>query len=285
MRIYNNENVCSVKNWLMMAIPFTLVLFAWLGIEYLFASTGFDNFFYWFFNAYKSLSSFKEFLVVYGFPIVWLCFIIISIYVKHQNTVKFNKKLNLKYVNFLPDRLEFCFNQPQYNFTCGYKDIEKLEMNIGQHATITGCGSTIIFHEIKLCFTVLNKKHFSLINRETRRNFKAIYAIIDAGRLVQKFVYKFLGIKDSDMEERIERFQEYGIQPILTSEMKFWFKNFSILFFAGGLIYWYYLLLESGMNVGVFPTFILPIIALVISFVADVFLILDKVNEKKHRGF
>ena len=286
MRIKNNVSVGSIENWLAMAILFTLVLLVWFWLmSILFTSVGGENFFSWFFNAYKFASSFAEIFVLYIIPIAWLCFIIVSIYVRHKKMVKFNKKLDLEYVDFLPDRVKFSFNQPQCNFTCGYKDIEKLEMRLEHIATRTKTWYRYGLDDIKLSFTVLNKKHFSLTNRSTRRNLKAIYAIIDAGRLVKKFSYKIGSGYYQEMKERIEAYQKYGLQILLTSEMKGYFEAFSIWFFAGGLAYWCYLLFTSEVNSGFVPIFSLPIIALVISFVADIFLILDRVNEKKHKGF
>ena len=286
MRIKNNISLGSIKRWLVLAIPLTLALFVWFWLMYmLFEMSGYGNFISWFFNAYKFTSTFVEILTIYAYPIVWLCFIITSIYIRHKKIVKFNKKLDLKYVDFLSDRVSFSFNQPQYNFTCGYKDIEALEMYLEHNAIITKSGNRIGLNDIKLSFTVLNKKNFCLTNRETRVNLKAIYAIIDAGRLVQKFSCKFGGGNLKEIKERVKAYKKYGLQPILTSEMKLWFKNFSILFFTGGLIYWYYLLFELGMK-GIFLSiFIIPITALIISFVADVFLILEEVNENKHKGF
>lgn len=286
MRIKNNISVGSIKKWLVLAIPLTLALFAWFWLMYMvFETSGNGNFLSWFFNAYKSTSTFAEIFIIYAYPIAWLCFIITSICIRHKKIVEFNKKLDLKYVDFLPNRVNFSFNQPQYNFTCGYKDIEALKMHLEYSTIITKSGSRVGLNDIKLSFTVLNKKDFCLTNRETRTNLKAIYAIIDAGRLVQKFSCKFGSGYLKDIKERVKTYQKYGFQPILTSEMKLWFRNFSILFFAGGLIYWQYLLSELGMK-GVFiPIFIIPITALIISFVADVFLILEEINEKKHKGF
>ena len=56
-------------------------------------------------------------------PAVFYLGLIISIISRQMALNKLNSSLNLKSVDFLQGRINFNFNKSQYNFVCGYSDI------------------------------------------------------------------------------------------------------------------------------------------------------------------
>lgn len=240
---------------------------------------------FWLFSLCGSFDSdfFEGTIIIYCATLVFISFIIIRVYLYIKRTIEFNKNLNLKYVDLLPDRVNFCFNRPQYNFVCGYDNIENLEMDLETEIVHTKNGSYIELKQIILDFTVLNNKELSITYSEFNI-LKKIYAIIDAGRLVKNFSYKFSGVGEiSDLKERIEDYQVYGYSSILTSNQEVEYKFFSVFTFLCGvfLVYMFYHSREAF-----FATLMLVgAIIIGISFLLDIILIIDKYRDKKYRGF
>ena len=119
---------------------------------------------FWLFSLCGSFDSdfFEGTIIIYCATLVFISFIIIRVYLYIKRSIKFNKNLNLKYVDLLPDRVNFCFNRPQYNFVCGYDNIENLEMDLETEIVHTKNGSYIELKQIILDFTVLNNKELSI---------------------------------------------------------------------------------------------------------------------------
>lgn len=293
MRINNNfEGRLPLYKEGMIVFGALLIL---LGMLWLFSLCGsFDSlgaFFESFFNLYKTTDFLEGAIIIYCVTLVLVSFIIIRICLYIKRSIKFNKNLNLKYVDLLPDRVNFCFNRPQYNFVCGYDNIENLVMDLETKIVRTKNGSYIVLKQILLDFTVLNSKKLSIAYSEFNK-LKKIYAIIDAGRLVKNFSYKFSGVGEiPDLKERIEDYQVYGYSSILTSNQEIIYKSISILTFVGALALGCQFFLEWKASVNsdadaIFTTSIMVVaIILGISFLLDIILIIDKYRDKKYRGF
>lgn len=283
MRINNNfEGMLPLYKEVMILALLILLVILWVFL----LCGSFDSleaFFESFFNLYKTTDFFEGAIIIYCVTLVWVSLIIIRIYLYIKRSIKFNKNLNLKYVDLLPDRVNFCFNRPQYNFVCGYDNIENLEMDLETNIVHTKNGSYITLKQIILDFTILNNKELSIAYSEFNI-LKKIYAIIDAGRLIKNFSYKFSGVGEiSDLKERIEDYQVYGYSSILTSNQEVEYKFFSVFTFLCGvfLVYMFYYAREAF-----FATLMLVgAIIIGISFLLDIILIIDKYRDKKYRGF
>ena len=155
-----------------------------------------------------------------GFWMAWVLFIILplvvylgfilSIITRQKALKEFNSKLNLKSIDFLQGRINFNFNRPQYNFVCGYNDINSLELTIITDLMRTKYGYTTVLKEIVLNFTVLNNKTFSLSNTSSFP-MRTIYKIIDYTRNVNNFTYNFRGPGNTDdIKEKIDNYLNKG---------------------------------------------------------------------------
>lgn len=239
------------------------------------------------FNAFREISTedpmIPWFLMV-GVPLLIYGGTFFSIFSMCMAKREFQTVLNLKSVDFLPDRVNFNFNQPKYNFVCGYSDINKLEMILNTILVRTKHGSYPAVSEIELKFTVLNNKNFSLKNVPLNL-MKTIYGIIDCGRNVQDFTYKFSGVgKVEQVQEKIEDYMNTGCKQILATSTENTFKWLSVVFFLIGLFFLYsFKDVFSGNDLGLMGIPGFPILAFVlISFIFDIVLLADKRNENKY---
>ncbi len=232
-----------------------------------------------------------------GSWMAWVLFVIlpavaylgfISAVILRQKAVKeFNSKLNLKSVDFLQDRVNFNFNRPQYNFVCGYQDINALEMTIVTDLMQTKYGYTTVLKEIVLKFSVLNNKTFSLSNTSSFL-MRTIYKIIDYTRGVNNFTYNFTGPGNTnDVKEKIDNYLSKGFKQILSKDGENNFKYLSIVFFVIGITCLFATkdLIESAYNRNQFIMCLPFSIMLIASFVIDIWLIADKLRERKYRGY
>lgn len=239
------------------------------------------------FNAFRESSTenpIDPWLVMVGLPLLVYGGTLFSIFSMCMAKKEFQSVLNLKSVDFLPDRVNFNFNQPKYNFVCGYSDINKLEMILKTILVRTKRGSYPAVSEIELKFTVLNNKNFSLKNVPLNL-MKTIYGIIDCGRNVQDFTYKFSGVgKVEEVQEKIEDYMNTGCKQILATSTENAFKYLSVIFFLIGLFFLYsFKDVFSGNDLGLMGIPGFPILAFVlISFIFDIVLLADKRNEKKY---
>lgn len=223
-------------------------------------------------------------------PAIFYISLIIAIVQRYLGLKKLASSLNLKSVDFLPDRVKFNFNRPQYNFVCGYGEIKNLEMILNTTLVYTKGGRMIVLNEIELDFTVLNNKSFSLKNTPVRpMNF--IYKIIDYGKMVNHFSYKFEGAgPQPDIKEKIEDYLQTGVVSILTSAAEGPVKWFSVVFFIIGLVF--LIVFKDDINYFLSKDFTglllpgLPVAAFIgVSFIFDIILIVDKIQEKICRGY
>ena len=299
MRIYNTYGKVSMESAVtfIIATGIVAVLFTWFFYDAIaVGGKTLNDFWQWYCNAYKFLNSTREIMFVYSPPILWLIatsFIVLS---QKAKTQEFNKKLNLKYIDFLPGKVNFCFNRPQYDFACAYENIENLEMDIETDLIYTNKKPIVDVRQLHLNFTVLNNKKFSLTTNQKSMN--TMYSIIDVGRSVKEFSYKFSGLGEIEhTKEQIEKYQKYGIKTFLTNKMKGGFVTMSLMLFIFGLFtfkmgYGFSNIFSSfgfgmqtyGVSNKIDPMLYVAIILLLGSFVFDIILIRDKANEKK-RGF
>lgn len=232
-----------------------------------------------------------------GFWMAWFLFVIlpaifylgfISAIILRQKALKeFNSKLNLKSIDFLPERINFNFNRPQYNFVCGYKDINALEMTIVTDLMRTKYGYTTVLKKIVLKFSVLNNKTFSLSNMSSFP-MRTIYKIIDYTRGVNNFTYNFSGPGNTnDIKEKIDTYLSKGFKQILSKEEEDHYKYLSIVLFVIGIVCLFLTkdLIESAYNRNQFIICLPSFIMIITSFVIDIWLIADKLRERKYRGY
>lgn len=247
----------------------------------------------WVKDAYNTVSSSEP----DGFWMAWVLFIILpltvylglisSIIARQKALKEFNSKLNLKSIDFLQGRINFNFNRPQYNFVCSYNDINSLELTIITDIVRTKYGYTTALKEIVLNFTVLNNKTFSLSNTSSFP-MRTIYKIIDYTRGVNNFTYNFLGPGNTnDIKEKIDNYLNKGFKQILSNQGENYFKYMSIVLFIIGITTAYTTkdLIESAYKNNSF-IICLPFFVLIIaSFIVDLWLIADKLRERKYRGY
>lgn len=280
MRIYNTYGKGSTEAAVtfIIATAIVAILFTWFFYDAIAAGgKTLNDFWQWYCNAYKFLNSSRDVVFVYSPPVLWLVATSRIVSSLKAKTKKFNKKPNLKYIDFLPDKVNFCFNRPQYDFTCAYDNIENLEMDIETGLTYLPRKYVVTpmvdVKQLHLNLTVPNNRIFSLTTNQ--RSMNTMYSIIDIGRSVKKFSYKFSGFGEIEYtKEQIEKYQKYGAKHFLTNEIKVFIILMSIIFFANGLF------ISKLMH----DPFAWPMIGVLISFILDIILIIDKVNEKK-RGF
>ncbi len=252
-----------------------------------------QSFWNWVKDAYNTVSSTEP----DGFWMAWVLFIILplvvylgfilSIITRQKALKEFNSKLNLKSIDFLQGRINFNFNRPQYNFVCGYNDINSLELTIITDLMRTKYGYTTVLKEIVLNFTVLNNKTFSLSNTSSFP-MRTIYKIIDYTRNVNNFTYNFRGPGNTDdIKEKIDNYLNKGFKQILSNQGEVNFKYLSIVLFTIGIISSYTAkdLIESAYKDNLFIVCLPFFVMIIASFIIDIWLIADKLRERKYRGY
>ena len=232
-----------------------------------------------------------------GFWMAWVLFIILplvvylgfilSIITRQKALKEFNSKLNLKSIDFLQGRINFNFNRPQYNFVCGYSDINSLELTVITDLVSTKYGYTTALKEIVLNFTVLNNKTFSLSNTSSFP-MQTIYKIIDYTRSVNNFTYNFRGPGNTeDIKEKIDNYRTKGFKQILSNQGENNFKYLSIVLFIIGITIAYTAkdVIESAYKNNLFIVCLPFFVLIIASFIIDIWLIADKLRERKYRGY
>ena len=232
-----------------------------------------------------------------GFWMAWVLFIILplvvylgfilSIITRQKALKEFNSKLNLKSIDFLQGRINFNFNRPQYNFVCGYSDINSLELTVITDLVSTKYGYTTALKEIELNFKVLNNKTFSLSNTSSFP-MQTIYKIIDYTRSVNNFTYNFRGPGNTeDIKEKIDTYLNKGFKQILSNQVENNFKYMTIVLLIIGTSISYTAkdVIESAYTNNLFIVCLPFFVMIIASFIIDIWLIADKLRERKYRGF
>lgn len=252
-----------------------------------------ESFCNWVKNAFNTVSSSEP----DGFWMAWVLFIILplvvylgfilSIITRQKALKEFNSKLNLKSIDFLQGRINFNFNRPQYNFVCGYSDINSLELTVITDLVSTKYGYTTALKEIELNFKVLNNKTFSLSNTSSFP-MQTIYKIIDYTRSVNNFTYNFRGPGNTeDIKEKIDTYLNKGFKQILSNQVENNFKYLSIVLFIIGITIAYTAkdVIESAYKNNLFIVCLPFFVLIIASFIIDIWLIADKLRERKYRGY
>lgn len=252
-----------------------------------------ESFCNWVKNAFNTVSSSEP----DGFWMAWVLFIILplvvylgfilSIITRQKALKEFNSKLNLKSIDFLQGRINFNFNRPQYNFVCGYSDINSLELTVITDLVSTKYGYTTALKEIELNFKVLNNKTFSLSNTSSFP-MQTIYKIIDYTRSVNNFTYNFRGPGNTeDIKEKIDNYRTKGFKQILSNQGENNFKYLSIVLFIIGTTIAYTAkdVIESAYKNNLFIVCLPFFVLIIASFIIDIWLIADKLRERKYRGY
>lgn len=220
-------------------------------------------------------------------PILLIWALIVEVKNRNKALKLYNYGLNLKYVNFLSGRIDFAFMDSKYDITCGYEDIEKLEMELHTIEVRNKYGEVfIMLQEIELYFTLLNGKSFS-ISSTPLNGMNLIYKILDYTRGIKNFSYKFSGAGVSDnIKERIDDYRIKGCRQILSTPQEDKYKFMSIIFFGIGLFFLFSFFDDIIKSIEKSDFSILIIMCpmlmlLVVSIVLDAFLIADKINDRK----
>lgn len=278
MRIKNFTANASIKS--IVLLSFLLLLYL-IGYIYVFVFGLWGAIFQELLNDTDLFDILMLCFVIFILPIIFIWLLISEINKRNEALRLLNQSFAIKYVDLLPGRIEFNFNDPKYNVTCGYEDIKSLEMVIHTILVHTKNGSYVAVNEVELIFSILNNKPLSLKNTPMRL-IPFIYAVIDYSRNMQDFTYRFqgAGVVES-VRERIQDYYQKGFKQILSKDQELIFKFLSILFYGIGICIFFTLNDLSNMS----PDIVLLIISvspILVSLVFDIILIADKVKERKH---
>lgn len=216
MRINNINNKTSMFGILFVSI-FLLIFWGGFALCYVNNSVmplSFTGFFQWYF--YLFLASLEDsepgfmWLLFVILPVSSIILLSIFILIRNSSLLKQKSSLNIKYIDLLPDRINFKFNKPQYNFICGYDEIKAMELVIKTvlvHSNTYGVlRSYPATNEVELNFTIIDNKKFSLNNTPVNM-IKFIYSIIDYSKKIKKFSYRFSGAGEATpIKEKIENY-------------------------------------------------------------------------------
>ena len=293
---FNNDLKCSSAKAVIINVVICIaitVFVIWCYLSSAVVNPSLSGFFIWYnstFHAFLADEPDDIFEVISLFIILPLLFygtLIFTIFAVYMEKKELAKNLNLQSVEFVQDRIFFNFNRPQYNFVCGYKDIDNLEMDIKTVLVRTKYGSYPAVSTITLNFAVLNNKKFSLTSNNTSY-MKKIYSILEYSRGIQNFSYKFSGIgKLEDLDEKIRDYLNTGCKQILSTRREEEYKWVSIGSFIIGLIFLYVFRdVINNDNSGLSVIILVPVsIIFIFSFVFDIYLLADKWNENRYKRF
>ena len=141
--------------------------------------------------------------------------------------------------------------------------------------------------DIELKFTVLNNKKLSLTNVPINL-MRTVYGIIDYGRAIHNFSYKFGGAGTvEDVREKVEDYMQTGCKQILATPAEQSFKWLSIVFFLLGIFFLYtFKDILSDSETALISIVALPAFGFIaVSFIFDFFLLADKWNENRYKRF
>lgn len=291
MRI-NNISIESSKRIIFILALFAIFATGFYIVAYLMSdanSHSFVGFFKWIVPFIKYLLTVSEedkffiFLLSVVLPIFMYAGLIWEIVKKINSSVKFNSELNLKSIDLNEDIIKFNFNQPQYNFYCGYHDIENLDMNIITTIVHTKNGTYTGFQELELNFRLLNNKNFTLKNA-TISPMKLIYKVLYYTRNVQNFSYRFSGAGEiEDIKEKIENYRRTGKKRVLGESGENSLLLLSIIFSIFAFIFiWFFrdTVDDFVKDPGMFFVYIPFLGFSLISLVIDIFLVVNQLQKK-----
>ncbi len=142
---------------------------------------------------------------------IWLFISCIFIIIKRNQELKILKQpFNLESIKFLDNHICFNFYNKQFNFVCGYNDIQNLHIDI-----VTGITKTnpriIYIEEIQLKFTALNGKIFTITTTGGFSPLQYLYKILNYTKKIPNFSYSYAGYgKNKNLDEKINIYQMTG---------------------------------------------------------------------------
>lgn len=292
MKINNVSSKTSLKG---VSASYTVLLIYLVVfiLFYAFTSQSYSSVFEWanaMFQMYLNISDMELKVglgaLIFGAPPLLIAALINDSMTRKNNIKSFNNEPNIKYINFLPDRIHFCFTSPQYDFTCGYEDIEKFSMKLKTVEVYTKYDVIIALSEIQLTFQTLNGKEFTLYNTPLKPT-EFIYKIIDYARKMPNFSYRFCGAGvNEDLKEKIEDYIKTGYKQILSTPQEEKFKYLSLLFFMILIVTTcpfvnHFIEAVENKEYMIFIACFPALILIVITAIINVLLIIDKINERK----
>lgn len=284
MRINNVSSSTSMQSIVALAV----ILFTFLAVSILVLSCLTpEQLFQAFLGIEDWYDKFWIGFLVFVLPILLVWSLISGIKNRNDRLKLLNFGFNVKYVDFLQGRIDFCFADSKYNFTCRYEDIENFEMELHTVEIRNKYGDVfIVLQEIELHFTVFNGKRFSISNTPLNK-MNLIYKILDYTRNVDNFSYKFSGAGvNEDIKERIDDYRTKGCRQILSTVQENSYKSMSVIFFVLSLFFIFVFgdiiskAIEKG-NFGLMFILFPSLLFLIVVIVVDAFLIADKINDRK----
>lgn len=286
MRINNVSAKTSIRTILVGV--FFLVLYTGFSVwMYLISESmeySFFGYIQWAIEYFKRICSGTESLemiIFYILPVVLPLFVITQIIERNKALNSIDSFENLRSVDFLDNKIEFKFYYPQYDFSCGYRDVEKLEIEIDTNIVRSKTSSSTVISEVKLIFTVLNGKRFYIYNTASCGPMGFIYKVLDYAKNMKSYSYRFVGVGDiNGFSDKIENYLKYGLKRVVSKNSVAALKMTSILFFVLGCIFLYCFhgWFEPGdMNLFVMLMF-MPSVFLFISFIIDALLLFDDIR-------
>lgn len=214
-------------------------------------------------------------------PVCCLIGLFTSLYSRQTALAELHSSLNLKSVDFLEGRIDFRFNQPQYNFSSGYDGIEELKMSIDTEVVHTKNSHYIAISQVVLNFTVLNGKTFKIANTGGVNPMKYVYNILDYTKYIPNFSYYING-PDDQYEEKIKNYLEKGFKSTFASKQRSNMKLFSIFLFILSLflLYIFTWMIDDMWDPFLFIILIFPSAMFFWSIILDIIIIKDELFEK-----
>ena len=253
------------------------------------AEISFLGFFVWLFDIFQTMrremsdEPVLPWIILIFFFAIYIGFI--ASFIGRYNALKrFNDGINVKYIIFSQGKMDFIFTRPEKNFSCIYKDIKKLYMDIQSKLVHAKNGSYIAFEQMTLNFTLSDGKNYKISNTTTSP-MSLIYKIIDWTRGIEEFGFDFSGYGEiPDYREKINAYLTSGYKDMIGNKNAAKYKTASLLAFTLGFIMLIALkdvLRQPGMLLSLFPFFTL----IIISFIIDIVLLVDEIRDNQHRGY
>jgi hypothetical protein len=212
--------------------------------------------------------------------VVVLAFLIIPLLIDCYSTYKKsmqNKDIpQLKYIDFSPDRINFKFNQQGVEFSCSPANIKDLNLYLETEIRETPWTiRQIVVERIKINILLTNNQGYTLSCKPFFKT-KFLYKFVDSVRNIPSFSYKFVGVEiEPKLNKQLESYIKKGYKQRLTTGQERAFRACSIIFFISA----FYIFFNSQEFLDTI-NLIVASIPIIISFIFDFILILDKTNDK-----
>lgn len=261
------------------------------------AEISFSEFFKWYGSFIQYLTADQPTYVIeiwlfvgLGPIIVYGTFLFMLIYRQIQLS-QFKSGLNLKYINLKDGNIDFVFNKKGFDFSCGYKDIEKIDMIIKTERTTRYVNKyskryVIVISEIQLAFYLLNKKKFKIANTGCLSPINMIYKIIDNTRPISNLINYEVDGPDDGIMEKVQTYvkKNYKQRYTLRERNRLKFASVGLLIMALMFILVFKdTLIKNPYDSFLLQMLLIPLTILIIpSIIIDILVIIDENNEKKY---